>query len=452
LTGAKNNGGRFIKRQLIKRLYNDKVKTKIIAYYLSCHINTTRCWANRDGAKDMPRAGRPVLYGQSAQLSLIRFYCQDKPFSGCGRWSMRLASGYLKEHPDEKIGDPISKSTIHRVLHANNLKPHLSRYYLHVSDPDFFPKSDHIIGLYLHPPKNLYCIDECPGVQVLKRKMPDMQTDKKKIRLKEFEYSRNGTIDVFAFFAVNTGKVFATCRPDHKIGTLIEVFEKQLELAPKDEPLHYIMDNLSSHCCYDLCVLIAKHSNVICPPGAELDRMEKRREWLMSTNKRIIFHYTPFHGSWLNQVEIWFGILGEKCFKESYSTPVAMHTAIYEFIELWDTMLAKPFKWKYTGKGLPEKVVKTFIKTLISAENMDVGVTVKMLKLMVNMINDYWDEIPAKFWNSLNNKINEKYETIKTNIMEAKSKDKKRDERIGSLDSLKFLINNKIKKDYKKAA
>lgn len=452
LTKAKNNGTRFIKRQLIKHLYNDKVKAKVISYYLACHISTTRCWANRDDVKDMPRTGRPAVYGQLAQLSLMGFYCQATPFTGSGRWTVRLASEYLKRNPDEKIGTEISKSTIQRILMANNLKPHRSKYYLHVSDPDFFPKSDHIINLYLHPPKNLYCFDECPGIQVLKRKMPDIRSENQKIRLKEFEYSRNGTIDVLAFFVVNTGKVFAECRPNHKIETLIKVFEKQLELAPKDEALHYIMDNLNSHYSYELCVLIAKYSKVACPPKTELDRMEKRKEWLMSTNKRIIFHYTPFHGSWLNQVEIWFGILGAKCFNESYGSPDALLKTIYEFIELWNTLLFKPFIWKYTGKGLPEKVVKIFIKILTSSENMDVSVTVKMLKLMTNMINDYWDEIQYQFWSDLNDKLNEKYQTIKTNIINTKSRVRKRDERIESLDSLKLLINNKTKNIYEKVA
>ena len=83
---------------------------------------------------------------------------------------------------------------------------------------------------------------------------------------------------------------------------------------------------------------------------------------------------------------------------------------------------------------------------------MGVGVTVKMLKLMVNMINDFWDEIPYRFWNDLNNSINEKYETIKTNILNAKSRARKRDERIESLDSLKLVINNKTKNNYEKVA
>jgi len=91
------------------------------------------------------------------------------------------------------------------------------------------------------------------------------------------------------------------------------------------------------------------------------------------------------------------------------------------------TLLFGPFKWKYTGKGLPEKAVK----------------------IMVNMINDFWDETPFRFWNDLNNRLNEKYETIKANILNAKSRASKRDERIESLDSLKLIINKKQKQLWK---
>jgi len=213
------------------------------------------------------------------------------------------------------------------------------------------------------------------------------------------------------------------------------------------------MDNLNTHCCYELCELIAKYSNVDCPPEKDLDNMKKRREWLMAENKRIIFHYTPFHGSWLNQVEIWFGTLNAKCLRESYSSPEAMYKTINEFYELWNTLLAKPINWEYTGKGLPEKAVKRFIQMLNTpVENMDVRFTVKQLKLMTNTINEYWHEIQASTWNTLSNKLNEKYEVIKTNIINADSKDKKRNERIESLDCLVKLLKDKLKTQLNVAA
>ncbi len=421
-----NKGIRIIQRHVIKHLYNNKVKARVIACCLACRISTVRRWITRDELQDMPRTGRPVIYSHSIHLSLIGFYCQTRPFSECGRWTLRLAEKYLGKHADV-IGAAIPKSTIHRILQANNLKPHRSRYFLHISDPDFFPKMDHLIALYLNPPKNLYCFDECPGIQVLQRLSPDLQTEGMKMRLEEFEYIRNGTIDVLAFYSVNTGKVYAECRGNHTKETLVEVFESHLKIAAQNEPLHYIMDNLNSHCCYELCELIAKYSNVDCPSEKELNNMQKRREWLMSDSKRIIFHYTPFHGSWLNQVEIWFGILNAKCLRESYSSPGAMYKAINEFSELWNTLSAKPINWKYTGEGLPVKAVKRFIQMLNTPiENMDVRFAVKQLKLMTNIIHDYWHEIQASSWNALTNKLNEEYEEIKTIIMNDNSKVKKK--------------------------
>ncbi len=440
-----NKGIRIIQRHVIKHLYNNKVKARVIACCLACRISTVRRWITRDELQDMPRTGRPAIYSQSMRLSLIGFYCQTRPFSGCGRWTLRLAEKYLEKHVSV-IGAAIPKSTIHRILQTNNLKPHRSTYFLHISDPDFFPKMNHLIALYLNPPKHLYCFDECPGIQVLQRLSPDLQTERMKMRLEEFEYIRNGTIDVLAFYSVNTGKIYTECRGNHTKETLVEVFESHLKIAPQNEPLHYIMDNLNSHCCYELCELIAKYSNVDCPSEKELNNMKKRKEWLMADNKRIIFHYTPFHGSWLNQVEIWFGILNAKCLRESYSSPEAMYKAINEYSELWNTLLAKPINWKYTGEGLPEKAVKRFIQMLNTPiENMDVRFAVKQLKLLANIINDYWHEIPTLIWNNLTNKLNEKYESIKTIIMNDNSKVKKRNERMESLDGLVKLLKNKLK-------
>lgn len=452
LTVVQDKGARSIQRHVIQRLYNNKLKIRVIAYCLACHINTVRRWIGRDELQDMPRTGRPMIYSQSTHLSLIGFYCQTRPLSQCGRWTLRLAEKYLEKHVDI-IGAAISKSSIHRVLQTNNLKPHRSTYFLHISDPDFFPKMNHLIGLYFNPPKNLYCFDECPGIQVLQRLSPDLQTEGMKMRLEEFEYIRNGTIDVLAFYSVNTGKVYAECRSNHTKETLVEVFESHLKIVTPSEPIHYIMDNLNSHCCYELCKLVAKYSNLYCPPEKELDNMQKRREWLMGYSKRIIFHYTPFHGSWLNQVEIWFGILNAKCLHESYSSPEAMYKAINEFYELWNTLLAKPINWQYTGEGLPGKAVKRFIQMLNTpVENMDVRFAVKQFKLMTNIIHDYWHEIPIPIWNNLNNKLNQEYEEIKTIIMNANSKVKKRNERKESLDCLVKLLKDKSKTHFNKAA
>lgn len=305
----------------------------------------------------------------------------------------------------------------------------------------FFPKMAHLISLYNNPPKNLYCFDECPGIQVLQRLSPDLQTTQTKIRLEEFEYIRHGTTDVLALLNVNTAEVNAECRHNHTKETLIDVFENYFKSAPKDQQLDYIMDNLNSHCCYELCDLVAKYSNVKCPSEKELDTMDKRRAWLTRKDKRIIFHYTPYHGSWLNQVEYWFGMLNSKCLHETYNSPNAMHKAINEFVVLWNDVLSKPFQWKYTGDGLHEKTVNRFIEMLNSTINIDRRLLIKQLKLHVNIINNYWDLINKKVWFLLNEKIIQQKYLVEYVITTTKKKNIEDD-----LECLKLLMHTLTQK------
>jgi len=65
---------------------------------------------------------------------------------------------------------------------------------------------EHLINLYRNPPDNLFFFDECPGIQILKRLIPDLRTDSMQKRLEEFEYIRNGTMNVLAFFNYADGK------------------------------------------------------------------------------------------------------------------------------------------------------------------------------------------------------------------------------------------------------
>jgi transposase len=393
-------------RQGMLALAEAGVADKAIGIFMDCSIYTVRRWIRRgaqtDDLSDLPRSGCPALYAEEVALKVVAFYCQIRPLPGCGRWTLTWAAAYLKEHP-EQIGVSPSKSTIHRILQNNRLKPHLSIYFLQITDPHFFPKMDHLLTLYRDPPSNLYFFDECPGIQILKRLAPDLQTNEMKKRLEEFEYIRNGTMDVLAFLNHTDGKVYAECHSNHETSTFLDVFRRHVARAPASEPLHYVMDNLACHRGYPFCELIAELSDVECPSKKELDSLDKRVAWLQSQDKRIIIHYTPYHGSWLNMVEIWFGIMGRKVLGESFGGADALKAAFEAFVEQqWNGLLAHPFNWGYDGNGLHEKAVKRFTKMLAdSAEKFEVRILVKMLALMTNLLNDYFDEVPASTWEQL---------------------------------------------------
>jgi len=432
------------KRYQIIALSSNGINTQTIAEFTQCTVEMVYRWSGRCDINDKARSGRPFVYNQEIQLKIIAFYCQTTPLPGCGRWSLRWAEKNILKN-SEPVGKPISHSTIGRILNRHHLKPHLSKYFLQVTDPDFFPKMEHIISLYFNQPKYLFSFDECPGIQVLQRLAPHLRTEETMKRLEEFEYIRNGTIDIFAFLRVKSGKVFAECKADHTTETLLQVFEAHLKTLPEHERIHYIMDNLSSHASYKLCELVAKYSQINCPPEKELCTMQKRRGWLQSESKRIVLHYTPFHGSWLNMVEIWFGIINRKCLNESFDSPKSMYNAIYAFINEWNTLLAHPFKWHYDGDGLHQKVVRRFLRMLENCiEQFNVTFMTKQLLLMTNMIKTYWDEVELELWLKLNNAIAAKVEKMNEIISEddgPKRKKKANNALIELIDNLRMRID-----------
>jgi len=416
-------------RQGIIALSNAGIARNAIARAVHCSISSVRRWIRRGkktgSIRDLARSGRPVIYSQEIKMRFIAFYCQTQPLPGCGRWTLRWAELRLKaEHA--QVGAAPGKSTLHRILQQNQLKPHQSRYFLNITDPDFFPKMEHLLTLYRQPPANLFFFDECPGIQILKRLTPDMRSDGMCKRLEEFEYIRNGTMDVLAFLNHADGKVHLACRSDHKTTTLVEVFREHVNQYPATETLHYVMDNLSTHRGYPLCQLVAELSEVTCPSKEELCTVEKRVAWLGQENRRIVIHYTPFHGSWLNWIEFWFGIMGRKVLSESFGSAEQIKAALEAFTADWNSLLAHPFQWSYDGSGLHEKAVARFTQMLNhSAAKMELRILTKQMMLLTNLLSDYASEISRDRWSQFHTVFLAQAANIEALIQKEKGKIRK---------------------------
>ena len=399
-----------------------RVALNTIAHVVGCSLDTVRRWIGRakgaDGLRDRARSGRPATYPQEVRVRIIAFDCQTRPLPDSGRWTLRWAARRLQA--DETIvGAAPAKSTLHRILQSNRLKPHQSRYFLHITDPDFFPKMEHLVGLYHNPPPHLFFFDECPGIQILKRLTPDLQTDAMRKRLEEFEYIRHGTLDVLAFLHHADGRVSIECHANHKTDTFLAVFRRHADRFPRLEPLHYVMDNLSSHRGIPFCRLVAELSGVACPSEQRLRTVEQRMEWLAREDKRIVIHYTPYHGSWLNWIEFWFGIMGRKVLDESFGSPEAIKTALEAFAVDWNTLLAHPFHWTYDGRGLHEKAVQRFTKMLhCSAAQMELRILTKQMRLLTNLLRDYDTMVSDDTWAQFAAALRSQSDTI-TAIIEA---------------------------------
>jgi transposase len=406
---------------------------RLCAWLFRCSPTTVRRWSGvverTEQLLDRKRPGRVARFTEALRLRLVAFYCQN-PLPGCRTWSLSWAAKYLNEHL-QILGRSISPSTIGRILKSHSLRPHLVRYFLHVSDPLFFPKMERLIQLYLHPPPYLFCFDECTGLQALERIGVTMNTDHG-IKT-EFEYKRHGTRELCTFFEVASGKVFALCNDNHRQETLAEVLTEHIMQQQSDAVLHYICDNLAGHSTLLLCQTVAELAGVA-PPSASTTAMQ-RKDWLQADDKRIIFHFTPFHGSWLNMVEIWFAILHKRCLHgRSFGSIDDLTEALHAFCGTWNEHFAHPFTWRYTGAGLAEKVVCRFTDwLLLEKTDMARDFLHKQLQLMTNLVADYWLQVPRKRWQTLLEALIHKHAYLKPIIIDD---DDTETSRVGLLSAL----------------
>jgi transposase len=265
------------------------------------------------GLDDRPKSGRPPTIDP---MGIVLATLEPPPERlGVTHWSSRLLA--------KQLG--ISDFTVSTTWKKWGLQPWRSQTFKFSTDPELEAKIRDVVGLYLNPPERavVLCVDEKTQVQALDRTAPILPLRPGIPAKQTHDYVRHGTTTLFAALEVATGKVTDACYPRHRHDEFL-AFLKQVARAYPRVKLHIVVDNYATH----------KHPNVTA--------------WL-AKHTRITLHFTPTSGSWLNMVEIFFGIITRQAIRRGTFTSVKdLIAAIEIFIDGWNDR-CEPFVWTKTA-------------------------------------------------------------------------------------------------------
>jgi transposase len=288
-----------------------------LARELGIRPNTVIVWRDRfdangvAGLQDRPRTGKPPTYDKAFRDRVLRTL-EEPPPKGQAKWDGAALAACLG----------VSDDAVWRVLRKEGISLARQRSWCVSTDPEFTSKAADIVGLYLSPPENalVISVDEKPSIQALERATGYVCTSNGKIvqGLKS-TYRRHGTLNLFAALNVATGAIHAQTTKLKRRVEFLAFMEQLLAELPAEREIHVILDNYCIH---------------------------KRNEPWLAAHPNVTFHFTPTSASWLNQVEIWFGLLSRKALKgASFRDVDQLRSAIEAFIEAYRPH-AKPFVWR----------------------------------------------------------------------------------------------------------
>ena len=241
-----------------------------------------------------PRPGADRKLSVAQEALLVATACA-KPPAGCSRWTLQLLADEMVRLTTH---DSLSSETVRRRLAEKQLKPWLKKMWcIPKVDAQFVARMEDVLELYAEAPaphRPVVCFDETPRQLIGEARVPVTAKPGRPARF-DYEYVRNGTANVFMFVDVHRPWRHAKVTDRRAAGDFAECMRDLVDRHyPKAECIRVVLDNLSTH-----------------TPAAlyETFAPDEARRIL----RRLEFHYTPKHASWLNMVEIEIGVMVGQC-------------------------------------------------------------------------------------------------------------------------------------------
>ena len=316
---------------------------------------------------DEPRPGAPGKFTPEQVTQILAVACEPPEKSGrpITHWT---AWELTDEVIRRGIVDSISPAQVSRYLREAALQPHRSRYWLNTTETDarrFEEQVKTVCDTSLDAPQrerteqtHTVCVDEMTGLQALERNAPSKAMIAGKCELIEFEYTRHGTLCLIGNFVVTTGELLRPTIGPTRTEADFAGHIKQTVASDPEGSWVFVVDNLNIHCSESLVQMVAEACAVPKNLGNKgvrgvLKSVASRQAFLSESSHRIRFVYLPKHSSWLNQIEVIFGVIMRKVIRRGSFTSVEdLRTKLLNFIAYFNRVFAKPFRWTYTGRPL----------------------------------------------------------------------------------------------------
>ena len=330
--------------------------------------------AIEDVLSDAPRRGSPGVFSAEQVTQILAVACEPPAQSGrpVEAWTGReLADEVVKRG----IVKSISASQVSRYLAAAELQPHRSKYWLNTTEKDpvlFAEQVQTVCNTYLEAPDLFFqcnthtvSVDEMTGVQALERNAETIPMKPGQPARIEFEYTRHGTLCLIGNWHVVLGQMIApTIRPTRTEEDFCWHIQQTIATDPEAGWV-FVVDNLNTHCSESLVRHIARLEGM--EPATlgkkqkcgVLQSMASRQAFLSDRSHRIRFVYLPKHTSWLNQIEIVFGIVSRRVLRRgNFRSTDDLKQRLLDFIDYFNRTFARPFRWTYTGRPVKASPTK----------------------------------------------------------------------------------------------